>query len=267
MEDAVALKKGNLDSFQIIANEVMRSLEDCGVASEELLRDLCTDVAHRVYKRTLETISDCAFMESVDSFFNYADFDEVDEYAFDMGVCWGAVTVLRNAVFAKEQDLVSGMLKSLLHSYKQLFFVLNERPGIRHAALAHQLGYSPSRLSQIMPKLVSYDLVSSVKIGREKAYFITERTRVIISELKQNAQIQMIKEAFNKNWRSGRQEPREIPNTISNVPDSNRSFLTEYIDKEMVNQATLSKRNKGNSTIRHFLWNASLHEANSVAFG
>lgn len=168
------------DPLSITSDYLLSSLEERSMPSEEKLRLFLRLASEKIAESDFHSSSIDEFSSYLERFYNYSDMKESEEQAFDLGACWAAIIMYRNA---EQEHLEKKFEKRLLDSIRQhqkLFSTIRQKPGIGHSRLAEELGNSPSRLSQIMATLKENGLISSVKFGRNKSYYLTEKATQLI---------------------------------------------------------------------------------------
>lgn len=166
---------------EAVSREIASAFEDDERPTEEQLRSLmrvlaCSILCREFKDECVEDLSEC-----VNAFYNYSELDAAEEKLFDIGACWGALTTYQSAAAEDRDRAADGARRAHIEEYQQLFALLFEQPGLRHSDLAQALGYKVSRFSQVMSKLADADLISSVKVGREKRYFLTSKAKDLLA--------------------------------------------------------------------------------------
>lgn len=211
MADSSTFAQENIEILKVVSEELADALEEQGRASEEMLRKLCRSAAQCVYDNVLDELAIDRLAESVDVFYNYSNFEKGEERAFDMGACWAIVVSMRNAAAIVAERAVDELIEGLVTTHAELLATLAKKPGISQGELARILGKKPSRQSQIMSELREHNLVSSIRCGKTKNYYLTNKARQILQE----------REGRDGAWPSysalGTQAARESGNELSSV--------------------------------------------------
>lgn len=118
------------------------------------------------------------------------DYDEIGsltpECAFEYGQLWGVFQLMDMADKRGEEKYSMEFLKKQYGKYYRLFDLLKKSPGIRHKEVAEKMEKSPSEVSQIFAKLNGEKLFSTVKLGREKYYYLEERGNRLLEAIKKD---------------------------------------------------------------------------------
>lgn len=211
MANSSPFAQENIEILKVVSEELADALEEQGRASEEMLRKLCRSAVQCVYDNALDELAIDRLAESVDVFYNYSNFEKDEERAFDMGACWAIVVSIRNAASIVAERAVDELLEGLVTTHAKLLATLAKKPGISQGELARILGKKPSRQSQIMSELREHNLVSSVRCGKTKSYYLTNKARQILQE----------KEGRDGTWPSysalGTQTAQDSGNELSSV--------------------------------------------------
>lgn len=180
MTNKVSMEQLLKEPLRFVSESLCDFFEREDVPSEEhmrrFLREVANDICHG--DASVGQVEDLGWL--AETFYNYSDFDAKEERVFDLGACWAAVLILRDAeeVLAEQGNLEE--MQKMIDANAELFALVGANPGIGHAELAHKLGNSPSRQSQIMSSLVGHGLISSVKRGRNKNYYIGEKAESLL---------------------------------------------------------------------------------------
>lgn len=181
MANSSTFAQENIGILETVSGELADALVERGWASEEMLRKLCWSASKCIYDKTLNELAVDKLAELVDVFYNYSNFEEGEEHAFDMGACWAIVVSIRNAISIVSERASNEVLERLVSTHAKLFATLAEKPGINQGELARILGKKPARQSQIMSELREHNLVSSIRCGKEKNYYLTNKAKQILN--------------------------------------------------------------------------------------
>ena len=144
---------------------------------EEFLNGIFEGIASMLesYDAANETEDIEKFFASIRAAFLAEKYKEKSpEVSYGMGAVWGAVGVydsFARHVAEKNNDAVRRLV---LENYSSIFAEVMKSPGITHSELAERCQKSKSRLTQIVSDIDEYDLLASVRNGREKHYYLTE---------------------------------------------------------------------------------------------
>ena len=96
------------------------------------------------------------------------------EVSYGMGAMWGAVGVYDSFVQHVAERSSDAIRMLVLENYASILAEVMKSPGITHSELAEKCQKSKSRLTQIVSDINEYNLLASVRNGREKHYYLTE---------------------------------------------------------------------------------------------
>lgn len=184
-------------ALKTISQDLVELFEDESRPNEDQLRRAVRLVARAIVAKQFEDNSVASLAEYTDAFHAYSDLGPLEERLFDIGACWGAVNAFR-AVAAEEWDRADDeMRRSQLEAYRDIFLYLADHSESKHSDLASALNYKVSRFSQIMSKLSESGLVTSTKLGREKHYRLTAKSKELMANRKITAAAQWTETAEN----------------------------------------------------------------------
>lgn len=176
----LAVREQSNMPLQIISETLYNAFEKDKNPSEEQLRRFFRLVAESISFEDLSSSLVERLASFTESFYNYSDLDATAERYFDLGACWGAIIIFCDAKNILQDSELAEKLQGVLDQYADLFELIEQQPGIGHSELAEKLQNSASRQSQIMTKLADLGLVSSVKRGRNKDYYLTRKARDLL---------------------------------------------------------------------------------------
>lgn len=172
------------------------------------------------------------------------DYDEIGsltpECAFEYGQLWGAFQLMDMADKRGKEKYSMEFLKKQYGKYYELFSLLKNSPGIRHKEVAEKIQKSPSEVSQIFAKLDGGKLFSTVKLGREKYYYLEERGNRLLEAMEKEKK----KTADAEKWETSL--PLFFPYTLKEQEIGNQTGVFGFRQDAAAGKWTLINRNDTN---------------------
>lgn len=171
---------------------MIHEIEELSLALQEHLED-CTLIDEGLFSEVFDELAEClldrnrlanptvgeerAFASMRAPFLSESYVEKGSRESFGIGALWGAVEVRDACVkilAAREKEAERTIAVELHHG---LFNAVMRQPGITHAALAKSYGKSVSRLTQIISSFDGLDLLSTMRVGRSKHYYLTQSAK------------------------------------------------------------------------------------------
>ena len=183
--------------------------------------------------------------------------DKSEEQIFLYGSMWGVMQLMQARQEQMQKSVDENTLFANYKKYAWIFKAIKKNPGIRHCDLAQKAKITPSALSQSISRMISDDVISFSRIGREKYYFLTpcgERILELIREeemlqKKRNEENYFQKEAIERLVASIRADVRSNQNVVPYSDMKDRCFIADI-------------GNRNESRRNNLVWNMKILEKN-----
>lgn len=237
METALATRQQPSNPLHILSESILEAFKNDTLPSEEMLRGLSRIITEYVIDEDCPLPPIEELLTHVETYYNYSDLSKSDERVFDLGACWACLNVYLDADEIHAERQKESSLRMLLQKHRPLFRIVEENPGIGHAELANALGGKIARLSQIMSELKATDLISSVKLGRHKNYYLTSKSKHLLHEKPQRSVSSLcfeVNQSYTQLQISESENGRET-NTVINTLSETRRMTTAELDSSNSN--------------------------------
>ena len=143
-------------------------------------------VQEKAYDALTEHAKDfCLYMSNLRNSHMYLDLNK-PAFVFQLGELNTCARMLDNLFEEKETEHRIVINSKLLFNKFLFFKFISENPGIKHTALAKEMGTSKSNLSQFVSRIQGYCYHYERKAGREKYYYLTKTGSQLLEQMKQN---------------------------------------------------------------------------------
>jgi len=104
--------------------------------------------------------------------------------AFVYGSLWSTIKLIELDEKRKKDKVSIEVLAKKYIKNIEIFQTIESCQGIKHKDLAYKCGKTPSELSQFFNQVGEERFISSIRLGREKYYYLEERGTCLLEQMK-----------------------------------------------------------------------------------